>query len=128
MIDHISIAVSNLAASAGFYEQVLGPLGLRRLVERPATVGFGKSYPELWLNARPAMVRVAEDTGNHICLRALDEAAVRSFHAAALAGGGRNAGEPGPRQAAITGYFAAFVYDLDGNKLEAATFPKKPGP
>jgi hypothetical protein len=79
---------------------VLTPLGYTRLVERPATVGFGKKYPELWLNLRAAMPPIAADTGMHVCLRAPREDAVRAFHALALAHGGGDAGEPGSRQGA----------------------------
>ncbi len=124
MIDHVSVAVRNLAASADFYERVFGALGLKKLVTREATVGFGKVYPEFWLNARPTGNPVPEMTGAHICLRATDEAAVRAFHATALQAGGKSAGDPGPRQAAMTTYFGAFIFDLDGNKIEAVTFPK----
>jgi catechol 2,3-dioxygenase-like lactoylglutathione lyase family enzyme len=124
MIDHVSVAVRDLAAAGAFYEAVLAPLKLVRLVVREETVGFGKSYPELWLNRSDAVPRTP-NTACHICLRAPDEAAVRAFHAAALAHGGRDDGPPGPRQAAMTPYFGAFVLDPDGNKLEAATFPRK---
>ena len=123
MIDHISIAVSNLAASAAFYEAVLEPLGLTRLVDRPHTVGFGKRYPEFWLNARPGMAAAGADTGMHVCLRARTTAAVTAFHTAALAGGGADAGAPGMRDASMGPYFAAFILDPDGNKIEAASFP-----
>lgn len=123
MIDHVSLPVSNLDASAGFYEKLLAPLGYAKLVTREATVGFGKRYPELWLNLR-AGFRAPADGGAHVCLRASSEEAVRAFHAAALAHGGADDGAPGPRQAAMTGYYAAFVRDLDGNKLEAACFPR----
>jgi len=124
LIDHVSIAVSDLARSAGFYEAVLAPLALVRLVERERTIGFGKRYPEFWLNLREAMAPVGRDTGSHVCLRAPDETAVRAFHAAALARGGADAGAPGPRQATMTTYYGAFIHDLDGNKIEAVTFPK----
>jgi catechol 2,3-dioxygenase-like lactoylglutathione lyase family enzyme len=124
MIDHISIAVSDLAASAAVYEGVLAPLGLTRLVTRDGNVGFGKRYPEFWLNRRAALTPAPADNGTHICLRAPDETAVRAFFAAALAAGCASDGEPGPRQGAMTGYFAAFIRDRDGNKIEAATFPK----
>ena len=50
MIDHISVGVSDLERSARFYEATLAPLGLSRLVTRPATVGFGKAHPEFWIN------------------------------------------------------------------------------
>ena len=124
MIDHVSLAVRNLPASAAFFEQVLQPLGMTRLVDRQTSVGFGKTYPEIWLNARPSGAPQSPDTGHHVCLRARTESAVIAFHAAALRHGGASAGEPGPRQAALTPYFAAFVFDLDGNKIEAASFPK----
>lgn len=123
MIDHVSIGVRDLAASAAFYEVVLSPLGLTLLVSRPHTIGFGKTYPEFWLNARPEMPAVAEDTGVHVCLRVRRQDAVAAFHAAACAHGGRCDGPPGMRQAAMTEYFGAFVRDPDGNRIEAVSFP-----
>ncbi|HWA03636.1 MAG TPA: VOC family protein [Rhizomicrobium sp.] len=128
MIDHISLAVSDLERSAAFYERVLMPLALTKLVARGGlTVGFGKRYPEFWLNMRLGLAPQPETTGSHICLRAASEEAVSAFHAAALANGGRDAGEPGPRQAAFTTYFGAFIFDPDGNKIEAVHFPANPG-
>jgi catechol 2,3-dioxygenase-like lactoylglutathione lyase family enzyme len=123
MIDHVSVPVRDLAAGAAFYERLLAPLGLTRLVERPATVGFGKKYPEFWLNLRAEMPPIPADTGMHVCLRAPSEDAVRAFHTAALEHGGRSDGEPGSRQAAMTTYYGAFIKDPDGNKIEALTFP-----
>ena len=122
MIDHISIPVSDLDHSTTFYEAVLAPLGMTLMVERPKTVGFGKKYPEFWLNLRPAMETVPESTGVHICLRARTKDAVEAFHAAALEHGGRDDGAPGMRKASMAPYFAAFIRDPDGNKIEAATF------
>ncbi len=87
MIDHVSIEVRDLASAAKFYEPVLAAIGHKRLVTRPTTVGFGKGYPEFWLNERRAMTAVAPGSGLHICLRAPSTAAVDAFHAAALAGG-----------------------------------------
>ncbi len=124
MIDHLSLAVRDLSASDRFFSVVLETLGYRRLVARAETVGFGKSYPEIWLNARPDMAAVPAGAGWHVCLRAPDEAAVRAFHAAALAAGGADEGAPGPRTGAQTSYYAAFVRDPDGNRLEAASFPR----
>ena len=123
MIDHVSVAVADLARSAAFYEAVLAPLGLVKLVTRERTVGFGKSYPEFWINLREGLVPQPDSTGIHICLRTKSEDAVRAFHAAALAQGGADAGAPGPRPAAMTTYFGAFIFDHDGNKIEAVTFP-----
>jgi catechol 2,3-dioxygenase-like lactoylglutathione lyase family enzyme len=124
MLDHVSIAVRSLAASAAFYDKVLAPIGHRRLIERQATIGFGKAYPELWLNARPGMAPVAPDSGAHVCLRARSVEVVTAFHDAALAAGGVSDGAPGPRQAGDGSkvYFAAFIRDPDGNRIEAVTF------
>jgi catechol 2,3-dioxygenase-like lactoylglutathione lyase family enzyme len=122
MIDHVSIAVRDLVASAAFYESVLGALGYARLVERPATVGFGKTYAEFWLNHRPDMAKVAPDTGTHVCLRAPSVAAVEAFHAAALRAGGTCDGPPGFRPHHTQSYYAAFIRDADGNRIEAVTF------
>jgi catechol 2,3-dioxygenase-like lactoylglutathione lyase family enzyme len=123
MIDHVSIPVRDLVAGAAFYGPVLAPLGYAKLVERAATVGFGKRYPEFWLNLRADLGPAAADPGTHICLGAPAEEAVRAFHTQALAHGGANDGEPGPRQGAMTSYFGAFIRDPDGNKIEAVCFP-----
>lgn len=124
MIDHVSVPVRDLAAGAAFYAAVLAPLGYARLVERPETVGFGKKYPEFWLNLRRDLAPGPDNPGAHVALRAASEEAVRAFHAAALATGGSSEGDPGLRQAAMTAYYGAFIRDPDGNKIEALTFPK----
>ena len=124
MIDHVSIAVRDLAAAARFYEVVLAPLGMTRLETRSTTVGFGKSYPEFWLNLRKDMTPVPPDNGAHVCLRARTSEIVDAFHAAALAAGGVGDGAPGLRPHHGEGYYAAFIRDADGNRIEAVTFVK----
>jgi len=94
MIDHVSVGVSDLERAARFYEATLVPLGLSRLVTRPATIGFGKSYPEFWINLRADMAQVEPGSGVHICLRAKATGDVDAFHAAALNAGGRSGGAP----------------------------------
>src|SRR5262245_16789171 len=123
MIDHISVAVGDLDRAARFYEAVLAPLGLTRLVTRPATIGFGKAYSEFWINLRANMSGVEEGSGVHIALRAGSTADVDAFHAAALASGGRCDGPPAIRPHDRVKYYAAFVVDPDGNRIEAVTFP-----
>jgi catechol 2,3-dioxygenase-like lactoylglutathione lyase family enzyme len=123
MIDHISIAVRDLVEGEQFYAAALAPLGLAKLREWPnAAIGFGKRYPEFWINARGAMDRVADDSGVHICLRAPDTAAVDAFYAAALKAGAAADGEPGLRPHYYAGYYAAFIRDPDGNRIEVVTF------
>ena len=123
MIDHISVAVRDLAEGERFYAAILAPLGLAKLREWPGSaIGFGKKYPEFWINRRAGMERVAEDSGVHICLRAPDPAAIDAFHAAALEAGGASDGAPGLRPHYYAGYYAAFIRDPDGNRIEAVTF------
>jgi catechol 2,3-dioxygenase-like lactoylglutathione lyase family enzyme len=125
MIDHISIAVRDLATAARFYEALLATLGMSKLREWPdAAIGYGKKYPEFWINKRAAMAPVAQDSGVHICLRAASTDAVDAFHAAALGAGGASDGAPGLRAHYHQNYYAAFVRDPDGNRIEAVTFVK----
>jgi catechol 2,3-dioxygenase-like lactoylglutathione lyase family enzyme len=122
MIDHVSIAVRDLQGCGRFYETVLATLGYAKLAARPATIGFGKKYPEFWLNERRNMTPVDADTGAHVCLRASSVEAVQAFHEAAIRAGGASDGAPGPRSGQIGGYYGAFVRDPEGNRIEAATF------
>lgn len=124
MIDHVSIAVSDLARAGSFFDAVLAPLELCRLATRERQIGYGKRYPELWLNLRAHMETVDDDTGAHVALRAPAPEAVDRFHAEAIATGGRCDGAPGWREAHVTRYYGAFVRDPDGNRIEAVTFER----
>ena len=123
MIDHVSIAVSDLSRSTRFYEAVLGVIGGTALDVRGSTVGFGKTHSEFWPNTRPEMLPLPEHPGAHICLRVRSTELVEALLAAALAAGGASAGAPALRpHDGANGYYAAFIRDLDGNRIEAVTF------
>jgi catechol 2,3-dioxygenase-like lactoylglutathione lyase family enzyme len=125
MIDHISIAVSDLKGAERFYTALLATLGLTKLREWPdAAVGYGKKYPEFWINKRADMAQIAPESGTHIALRAVSREAVDTFYAAALANGGTTDGPPGLREKYNPSYYAAFIRDPDGNRVEAVTFLK----
>src|SRR5689334_24661862 len=96
MIDHVSIAVRDLEACGRFYAALLATLGYSKLVTRPGTIGFGKKYPEFWLNERRAMAPADADTGNHICLRVSSVEAVQAFQPPAGRQGARWPVAPGP--------------------------------
>jgi catechol 2,3-dioxygenase-like lactoylglutathione lyase family enzyme len=121
MIDHVSVGVSDLERARRFYGRVLATLGYKQLRDWPgAAAGFGKDYPEFWVNLSADMK--PPDSAVHICLRAPSVDVVDAFHAAALEAGGVSDGAPGMRPQYNARYYAAFVRDPDGNKLEAVTF------
>jgi catechol 2,3-dioxygenase-like lactoylglutathione lyase family enzyme len=124
MIDHVSVPVRDLAASIRFYEAVLGTLGFTALERRLATVGFGKQYAEFWINLRSDLPPASPTSGVHVCFRARSTELVDAFHAAALKHGGTSDGAPGLRPQHGEGYYAAFIRDPDGNRIEAVTFVK----
>ncbi len=122
MIDHASIGVRDLAAAAAFYEPVLATIGLTRLVVRATTVGFGKTYPELWLNARPSMAGPAPTTAAiSACAQGRVSRSTPSTRPP-LALGANDDGAPGPRPEYTRSYYAAFIRDADGNRIEVVTF------
>ena len=88
------------------------------------TIGFGKAYPEFWLNLRATMAPINGDCGVHVGLRVRTAELVDAFHAAALAAGGTSDGAPGLRPQHGDGYYAGFIRDPDGNRVEAVTFLK----
>jgi catechol 2,3-dioxygenase-like lactoylglutathione lyase family enzyme len=119
MLDHVSIGVSDIAAAKRFYDAVLQPLGYRCLYEDPATLGYGGTETSFWLYAVARPVPPDETSGLHFCFAAPSPEAVDAFHAAALRSGGRDNGQPGLRPDYGPEYYAAFVVDLDGYRIEA---------
>jgi catechol 2,3-dioxygenase-like lactoylglutathione lyase family enzyme len=120
MIDHVSIGVRDLDRARHFYDTVLATLGFTPLRDGPGAVGYGKRYPEFWINHRPELV--ASDTGVHVGLRAPDSQTVDAFHAAAVRAGAMSDGAPGLRPEYSASYYGAFIRDPDGNRIEAVTF------
>ncbi|TXL70339.1 VOC family protein [Vineibacter terrae] len=120
MLGHLSFGVEDLDRAARFYDRILAPLGFERVWSNERGVGFGEKGrgDKLALFARPGQV-VAPGAGFHLAFDAPSRAAVDAFHAAAIAGGGQDAGGPRLRPHYGAQYYAAFVIDLDGYKLEA---------
>ena len=119
MFDHISLGVRDIARSKAFYDAALEPLGYRRLSEGSDSLGYGKEAVGLWIGATSSPVPDDPKSGLHVCFVAPDRSSVARFHAAALAAGGRDNGQPGVREDYAPDYFAAFVIDPDGYRLEA---------
>jgi len=123
MLDHVSLGVADINSSRRFYYAVLRSLGLVRLVDfgegRGSDYGSAPGSPGVEFTiTREAEVRTPIP-GAHLCFRAPDRAAVDAFHAAALAHGGRDDGQPGLRANYHADYYSAFVLDPDGHRIEA---------
>jgi catechol 2,3-dioxygenase-like lactoylglutathione lyase family enzyme len=124
MLSHLSLGISDLERSRAFYDAALAPLGYVRLWQEPSGLGYGPPNPEgnerlaLFLQTG-ATVPLAAGPGFHLALVAPSRKAVEQFHAAAMAAGGSDAGAAGPRPGYSPTYYAAFVHDPDGHKLEA---------
>lgn len=119
MIDHVSIGVSNIARAKRFYDAALKPLGYSCLDEGRTSLGYGRDKVELWILAAKRPVTADAESGLHFCFSASTHAAVDAFHVAALAGGGSDNGKPGQRPDYGQKYYAAYVADPDGYRLEA---------
>jgi catechol 2,3-dioxygenase-like lactoylglutathione lyase family enzyme len=121
-LDHLGLAVSDLARAKAFYAAALDPLGFGIVMEFPGAVGLGPpGRPQLWLHQGTPAAPV------HIALHAQDEAHVQAFHTAALEAGAIDNGAPGLRPHYHPGYYAAYVRDPDGNNLEAVVHGEPPG-
>jgi catechol 2,3-dioxygenase-like lactoylglutathione lyase family enzyme len=121
MIDHIGIVVGDYEAARRFYDAALGALGAGPVMSVPEeftggakVVGYGRDKPDFWISdcGEPG-------PGRHIAFSARSRAEVDAFHAAALAAGGRDNGAPGLRPHYHENYYGAFVFDPDGNNVEA---------
>ena len=121
MLNHVSIGVEDLAKSRRFYDAALEPLGYKCLSEGAEYLGYGATTPEFWVLAVNHPVPVNNESGLHFCFSAERRAGVSAFHRAAIAAGGRDNGQPGVRKDYGDDYYAAFVTDPDGYRLEAYT-------
>ena len=122
MLDHISVPVSDFPRAAAFYDAVLTTLGYRRMKERDGAIGYGHmgdGHPPVFWILQRQIDSAIPGIGLHISFRAKDREAVHNFHSTALAKGGKDAGVPGPRPQYTAGFYGAFVFDLDGYKIEA---------
>ena len=119
MLDHISIGVRDIAATKRFYDAALKPLGYSCLSESEGSLGYGKDAVAFWISNGGRPVKDDPQSGLHFCFAAPTRKSVDAFHAAALKTGGRDNGKPGLRADYGPNYYAAFVVDPDGFRLEA---------
>lgn len=119
MLDHVSLGVADIARTRKFYDAALAPLGYRRLSNSDESLGYGADSVVLWLNKAARPVPADRESGLHFCFAAPSRKAVDQFHQAALAQGGVDNGAPGLRADYGDNYYAAFVVDPDGYRIEA---------
>jgi lactoylglutathione lyase len=113
MLDHVGLKVGDLDRSKTFYSAALEPLGYTLAMEFEGAAGFlsPEDAPDFWISK-------GQSGSTHVAFRAGDRDAVHRFHEAALAAGGADNGEPGPRPHYSPTYYAAFVHDPDGHNIE----------
>ena len=124
MLDHVSVTVADPLRAFPFWDAVMAALGVPCVVRGPGMAGYGvRNRPgddgHAYLSVRVSTGVVVPDN-RHWCFRAPSRGAVDAFHAAGLAAGGRDDGPPGLRPDYHPAYYAAFLLDPDGNRIEAA--------
>jgi catechol 2,3-dioxygenase-like lactoylglutathione lyase family enzyme len=119
MLDHVSIGVKDIEASKRFYDATLKPLGYVSKYAKGTDAGYGKDSIQLWLGQTDKPVKEDMASGLHFCFVAPTRKSVNDFHAAGLKAGGRDNGKPGIRPNYGPTYYAAFVIDPDGYRIEA---------
>lgn len=119
MFDHVSIGVRDIARAKALYDAALKPIGYECLGDGPSMLGYGREGVALWVEQVERPVAADPQSGLHFCFAAPSRAAVDAFHAMALGAGGQDNGAPGLRPEYHADYYAAFVVDPDGYRLEA---------
>jgi catechol 2,3-dioxygenase-like lactoylglutathione lyase family enzyme len=129
MLHHVSVGVRDVERAAKFYDPVLKALGYKRVMDfSPGAIAYGESKdrPEFWIGKPHDQGIPSAGNGVHVGFIAKSKGAVNKFHDEALKAGGSNGGEPGPRPDYGFAYYGAFIYDLDGNKIEATLMAPVP--
>ncbi|MFB9215245.1 VOC family protein [Vibrio sinaloensis] len=118
ILNHISLGTTNVERAVNFYDSVLASLSIQRshYIEGVAAA-YGEQF-EFWVGA-PCEGKATASNGAHVAFNAPSRASVDAFYNTALEMGATCEGKPGPRPEYGETYYAAFVRDLDGNKIEA---------
>ena len=122
VISHVSLGTNDYDRAKAFYDAVLATLGIRCVMDFPGGAGYGHKFPEFWINSPHDGKAADAGNGTHVCFNANSMQEVQAFHTKALQLGGRDDGAPGFRKEYTPEYYAAFVRDPDGNKIEAVFF------
>jgi len=118
VIDHVGFEVADLDRSRRFYDAVFFALGARRMFESEHATAYGINGPTIWFTVRG---RPPGPGYGHLALSAAGTAAVDAAHAAGLAHGGADDGAPGMRPRYGRRYYAGYLRDPDGLRLEVVS-------
>ena len=119
VLSHVSLGTNDYPRAKAFYDAVLATLQIKCVMDFDGGAGYGRKFPEFWIQAPHDGGKASVGNGVHVSFLANSVAEVDAFHAAALKLGGKDDGKPGYRKEYTDNYYAAFVRDLDGNKIEA---------
>jgi catechol 2,3-dioxygenase-like lactoylglutathione lyase family enzyme len=122
MLHHLSLGTADLDRARNFYDPVMRELGLRRTLEVDNAIGYGAGLTVFSLNLPADGAAASRGNGVHVAFEVEKRASVDAFFRAAVMNGGVGDGDPGLRPEYDDHYYAAFVRDPDGNKIEALTF------
>jgi len=118
-LSHVSLGTNDFARAKPFYDAVLATLQIRCVMDFPGGAGYGRAFPEFWIQSPHDGGRASAGNGVHVSFLANSIDEVKAFHAKALELGGKDDGAPGYRAEYTPNYYCAFARDLDGNKVEA---------
>ena len=119
ILSHVSIGTNDYDKAISFYDTVLLPLGIEKVMEHENATAYGKQFPEFWVQKPYDNGKVECANGIHISFLLDDAEIVDKFHQLAIEAGAIDEGKPGPRAHYGAGYYGAFIRDLDGHKIEA---------
>jgi catechol 2,3-dioxygenase-like lactoylglutathione lyase family enzyme len=119
VLSHVSLGTNDYPTAKVFYDAVLATLQIKCVMDFPGAAGYGRKFPEFWIQGPHDRKPATVGNGVHVSFLANSVDEVKAFHAKAIALGGQDDGAPGYRKEYDDKYYAAFVRDLDGNKIEA---------
>src|SRR6478735_3027596 len=119
VLSHVSLGTNDYPTAKVFYDAVLATLQIRCVMDFPGGAGYGRKFPEFWIQSPHDGGRASVGNGVHVSFLASSIDEVKAFHAKAIELGGKDDGASVYRPEYTENYYAAFVRDLDGNKIEA---------
>ncbi len=119
VLSHVSLGTNDYPRAKAFYDEVLATLQIKCVMDFPGGAGYGRAFPEFWIQKPHDGGAAQVGNGVHVAFLANSVEEVKAFHAKALALGGKDDGSPDFRPEYDVDYYAAFVRDLDGHKIEA---------